>query len=244
MKKNQILLCVSFIGAFLFLSCDNSTIEDEFIDVNGDVKEKYIKRIEGFNTYGESEIITINYDGQNRVSSFSDGETIKFLNYGNSGELNLVSGSSEDTSLTISDLYKAPYDVFDKGDVLEFDNNGNPTKILAYEKGYNSTSLIGDVFYESNPNPFFYTFKAAKLIEVLDKVNLNFGYTNPDIMKARQLLPFNNISGMIFKTSSGITKYEVQFDYDYDADGYPISALVSSFDENGSNTYLIKYYYR
>ncbi|HEY9220366.1 MAG TPA: hypothetical protein VIO43_02180 [Lutibacter sp.] len=244
MKNCAVFFWVLLLGALTLSSCDNTKTEDVFEEVNGNVKEKLIKRVETSDLLQENLIITVNYDGQNRVSSVSDGESSRFFNYGSNGELKLVSGNPNGSALNISDFYLAPYDAFDKGEVLVFDNSGNPTKILAFEDGYNSASLIGDIFYDNKPNPYFYTLKAAKIIDIFDKAELNFGYQNPKIMKARQLLPFNNISGMIFKDSNGITKYEAQFDYDYDADGYPTGAIVTSLDENGSNTFIVKYFYK
>ncbi len=245
MKNCAVLFCSLLLGALTLSSCDNSKTEDVFEEINGNVKEKFIKRVDVSDLYQENSTITINYDGQNRVSSISDGTSSKFFNYSSSsGELNLISGYSNGYDINISDFYLAPYDAFDKGEVLVFDNNGNPTKILAFEDGYNSASLIGEIFYDNKPNPYFYTLKAAKFIDILDRTEFNFGYQNPKIMKAKQLLPFNNISGMIFKNSNGITKYEAHFDYDYNADGYPISAIVTALDESGANTYTINYFYK
>lgn len=97
--------------------------------------------------------------------------------------------------------------------------------------------------YDPNPNPFFYTFKAAGIIDVLDRVNLNFGISSPTFIKARQLLLYNNISGMFFKDTLGITQFEVHIDYNYNESGYPITANVNAISDrdSSSNTFIYTY---
>jgi hypothetical protein len=246
MKKIPLLSSVLFIAVTSLLSCDKATTVDDFEEANGSIVEKQVKRIETnySDAWVENYNIIINYDGNNKVSSVSDGEFTKFFNYDSSGDLMSVSDNGNDYTLTISDLYQAPYDVFDKGEVLEYDDKGNPTKISVFEDGYNSSTLIGDIFYDPNPNPFFYTLKAANIIDILDNVEFNFGYQSPTIIKAKQLLPFNNISGMIFKDSNNETKIEIQFDYTYDNDGYPIRADVYTFIQGESDSHIVNFYYR
>ncbi|RXP61398.1 hypothetical protein EC396_04175 [Lutibacter sp. HS1-25] len=241
MKKIKYLL--PLIGIMLFYSCgDETTIEDEFEEVNGEVKEKLIKRIEGLNTYGEKAFVMFNYGGNNQLSSISDGEETYSFNYNSQGELNTI-GSYREGMFTISELYNVPYDAFDTGEVLEFDTNGNPSKILTFENGYNSTSIIGEIFYDSKPNFLFYTLKSSMMLDVLDKTQLNFGYQNPKLMKARNLIPNNNIRGMVFKDAQGITVFEIQFDYEYDEDGYPMTADLFIFDHGQTSKIYLDYYY-
>ena len=179
---------------------------------------------------------------ENRVSSITDGNTNAFLNYDTSDNLNSITGNNE--IFDIDELYQSPYDAFESGEVLEYDKNANPIKIEVYEDGYGSDVLIGNIIYDPNPNPFFYTLKAAGIIDVLDRIDLNFGITNPSIIKARLLLPYNNIRSMIFKNASGITQYEVHIDYNYDEDKYPISAIVNTLSQNESSTYTLIYKYK
>jgi len=241
MKKIKYLLPI--IGMMLFFSCsDESTIEDEFEDVNGDVKEKLLKRIEGRDAYGERAFVIFNYGGNNKLSSISDGEVTYSFDYNSQGEISTI-GSYEEGAITISELYNAPYDVFDKGEVLEFDDNGNPSKILTFENGYNSASIIGEIFYDPNPNFLFYTLKSSMVLDVLDKVQLNFGYQNPNLMKARNLIPNNNIRGMLFKDAQGITVFEAQFDYEYDEDGYPMTADLFILNHGDTSKIYLDYYY-
>ncbi len=107
-----------------------------------------------------------------------------------------------------------------------------------------SEVLTGEIIYDANPNPFFYTLKAAKIIDVLDRVELDFGPQTPSIIKARKLLPFNNITGMIFKDAGGNTKYEVHIEYSYSSDKYPISDTVNAFSSEESSTYSVNYSYK
>lgn len=246
MKK---MLFLVLVGIGTLLSCEKaSTVEEEFEIINGEVKEKLISKLEGRDAYGESVNVIFNYDGQNRLSSISDGNETTTFTYNSGGEL--ISAVTRDfpggepSLLTFSELYQAPYDVFDNGEVLEHDSNGNPSKILVFEDGYNSATLTGDIFYDSKPNPFFYTIKSSMMLDVLDKTRFNFGYQSPEIIKARALLPNNIIKGMIFKDSEGITISELQFSYSYDDDDYPVQADIFILDEGKTYNYYMYYFYK
>lgn len=233
----------TLLGAILLFECSKSS-KDEFNEANGEVAKKYIKVFQVINidNTSENKTYTINYDGENKVSSVTDGNSNGFLNYNQSNGLNTVTGNDE--TFDIDELYQSPYDAFEYGKVLEYDDKSNPIKIEVYKDGNGSDILIGQIIYDPNPNPFFYTLKAAGIIDVLDRVDLNFGNTNPAITKARQLLPYNNIRAMIFKDVSGITKYEVQIDYNYDKDRYPSNANVNAISQNESSTYSLIYTYK
>ena len=239
MKK----LSLIFISLIFLFGCTKS-LEDEFNGANGFVDQKYIKVFQIINSDRsiENKTLAINYDGENKISSITDGKSNVFLNYRESNDLNTVTNDNE--SFDIDDLYQSPYDAFETGNVIKYDDNGNPVEIEVYEDGYGSEILKGEIFYDANPNPFFYTLKAAGIIDVIDRIELNFGYTNPAIIKARQLLPYNNIRAMIFKDFSGITKYEVHFEYNYDESGYPANATVSTLSQDGSSTYNLIYTYK
>ncbi|MEZ4779596.1 MAG: hypothetical protein R2786_09475 [Flavobacteriaceae bacterium] len=236
MKKIALLFII-----VLTLSCSKST-EDEFNEVNGNVAEKYVKRLQVLDNVNGNSSITINYGEGNRVTSITDGNATTFFNYDSSNNLSSINDSNE--TFNMSELYQAPYDAFETGQVLEYDDNSNPIKIKVYEDGYGSELLTGTIVYDANPNPYFYTLKAAGGIAVLDMVDLNFGITDPSIIKARNLFPNNNIRSMIFKDDSGITKYEVQFDYTYGSDKYPVSASVSALSVDESSSYDLIYTYK
>jgi len=239
--KKKILVISTILSVSLLFSCSKSS-EDEFNDSNGDVAQKYIKHFQIIDNTNENISYTVNYGTGDKVSSITDGNTNTFLNYDESNNLNSIVDDNE--TFDIDELYQSPYDAFETGNVLEYDDKANPIKIEVYEDGYGSDILIGNIIYDPNPNPFFYTLKAAGIIDVLDRVDLNFGYSNPSIIKARLLLPYNNIRTMIFKDASGITKYEVQIEYNYDDDKYPISANVNTLSQNESSTYTLFYTYR
>ena len=224
-------------------ACEKSSeAEDEFLSANEEAVEKYIKNFQIIDKYGDNYYYTINYSSGNTVSSITDEDANTFFNYDDSNNLNSVTSDGE--MFDINELYQSPYDAFESGYVLEYDTDGNPTNIEVYEDGYDSDVLTGTIIYDPNPNPFFYTLKAAGIIDVLDKVDLNFGYTNPSIVQARQLLPYNNITTMIFKDEFGITTYEVQFDYTYDEDHYPISARVNALSQEETTSYTLLYTYK
>ena len=240
-------MILSIIGTTLSLSlifsgCSKSS-EDEFNNANGPIAEKYISQFEIVSTdVSENKTYVVNYDGENRVSSIIDGTEATLFNYNTTN--NLATVTSEGEVLDVNDLYQSPYDAFETGTVLEYDTKGNPKKIEVYEDGYNSELLVGDITYDPAPNPFFYTLKAARVIDVLDRVDLNFGPQSPSLIKAKLLLPYNNIKSMIFKDIAGNTKYEVQIASTYDAENYPTRATVTAISTEETKSYLVKYFYK
>lgn len=65
--------CLFFL--MLITSCSEDSVTDEFNNANGPVAEKLITKITGVSVQypSESATIFVNYDGNNRVSSVSDG---------------------------------------------------------------------------------------------------------------------------------------------------------------------------
>jgi hypothetical protein len=257
------ILCM-FSLSLLVLSCETSSTEDEFNSANKNVKEKYIKRFQIVDYSGrrDSSYIsyTFYYGSSNRVSSATDDEQNIFLNYDNSGNLVTIirhketdytnyygdtkfATNSNDT-LIINDLMNSPYDAFKVGNVIEYDDNANPYKIEVYKNGYESEIQIGEILYDSNPNPFFYTLKAAGIIDILDMVKLNFGNHNPSITKAREILPYNNIKAMFFKNMSGFVESEVHFDYIYDEDNYPTRVDIDILEDDEIYKMALNYFYK
>jgi hypothetical protein len=241
--KSNILFITALLTGLTFIGCQKNS-EDEFNDANGTVPEKLIKKINIINKNDPSYnyTYTVNYDAGNQVSSYTDGESSSFLNFDQNGNLNSITNAYE--TLNMSELYQAPYDAFESGDVIGYDNNGNPSLIEVWKDGFGSELLNGEIIYDPNPNPYFYTLKAAGIIEVLDQVDLNFGYNVPSIVKARKLLFFNNPRAIIFKNMGGITENETQITYEYDADGYPIKAEIIAISLDETSNYDVYYTYK
>ena len=240
--RKKIIQITAILTLILSLSCSKST-EEGFNEANGDVVKKYIKQFQIFDNNRGNISYTINYGINNKVSSITNGNnTNVFLNYDESNDLKSIIKGSE--TFNIDELYQSPYDAFETGDVLEYDDKGNPVKIEVYEDGNGSNILIGDIIYDPNPNPFYYTLQAAGIIDILDRVDLTFGYSNPSIINAKLLLPYNNIKSMIFKNTSGITQYEVQINYNYGDDKYPISANVITLSQYETSTCTLIYNYK
>ncbi|OWY23411.1 hypothetical protein C7N43_03385 [Sphingobacteriales bacterium UPWRP_1] len=223
----------------LSVSCRKSA-EDEFNDANLNSKAKFLTRLEVVSTrYEENLVIDISYDSNNRVTSFAvnsaeNGLSYYSLYYDSNNSLN---GAIRDGDfLDVDDLYQSPLNVFETGTVLEYDEKGNPSRIeinkynydLIYGGVFDSFDyLTGEITYENAPNPFFHTLNAAKFIDVLDMVNLNLGFqASPSIVKARQLLPLNNIKKMNFWNPEEDFHVEVNANYDYDTDNYPKEAII------------------
>lgn len=241
MKKFYTIYLLSF--SMLFFSCSDST-EDEFEEVNEDAAELYLEKIviELPNNEG-TETVNINYDQDGKVSSGNNSDGAVFLNYQESGDLNSYTDNNE--TISMSEFYQAPYDAFEVGQILSYYDNGNVENIeVIDDTSYPEQTLYGTITYDTNPSAYFYTLKAAGILDVLDSVDLNFGLQAEEIIKARNFLPYNNITSMIFENAEGLTQYEVHIDYTYNSDNYPIAAIITATSTESTDVTEITYTYR
>ncbi|MEJ1222787.1 hypothetical protein [Sediminicola sp. 1XM1-17] len=230
-------------------SCSKESASDEFEQANGKVAEKLVTRMDITSAQDSDDngALFINYDSKNRVSSFTDGNDSTILVY-EDDELSTISGGSE--PMQTSEFYQMPYDIFQFGEVVEFDSNKNPSVIRLLEEDYNGNvyEYKVEISYDPTPNPFFYTLKAAGVIDVLDKVqfNLSMSPQSPDLIQARKLLPLNNIKKIVVTdVERGKITYQLVGDYIYDEDDYPTSASFTAISEDdGTNIFLKKYEYK
>lgn len=235
---------------FLILgSCNKESATDEFEQANGKVAEKLMTRMDIVSAQDPNENTSffINYDSKNRVSSFNNGTDSNILVY-EDDQLSTISGGSE--PYRTSEWYQTPYDIFQFGEVVEYDSNKNPSVIRLLDEDYdgNIYEFIVDISYDPTPNPFFYTLKAAGIIDVLDGVqfNLSMSPQSPDLIQARKLLAQNNIKQIVV---TDVERSEITFqlvaDYVYDEDDYPISAtFTTATSDSGTNIYSKKYTYK
>jgi len=251
------LLFLSTISITFLASCDNDSVSDEFDNANGNTVKKLIERVEfdPAQIDEEDQVFTVNYDANNKVTSASSGVGTVVLEHGNN-ELSTITGDGDPFS--ISELYQDPYDAFETGEVLEYDQSGNPVSVLVFDMyyEYNPTTGMYEEFveeytatiaYDATPNPYFYTFEAAGLIEVLDRVQLNFSMMpqSSEILRARALFPLNNIKSITYKDEDGVTLGAVKMDYVYDADNYPTTATITVESEGEPNAvYTLDYAYK
>ncbi|MBD0831314.1 hypothetical protein [Aestuariibaculum sediminum] len=249
MKNRNIYLLTCLALAF---SCSDSAT-DEFEEVNGDTEEKLIKSISVISMQDsyENQTISFSYNNEKKLNSVSNGEESSLFIYGDDNLTNVTGGGDQ---LNIEELYQSPYDAFETGQVQEYDNNGNPYKISFINKIYNedtyeyeNVDYTAEISYDDTPNPFFYTLKAAGIIDVLDGVELNFSLPQQaaNIIKARTLLPLNNPSKITYKNELGNIVYDINVEYTYDEQEYPISATVTaiSLEVNETGTYSVVYQY-
>ncbi|MBW1298209.1 hypothetical protein [Aquimarina litoralis] len=250
-------LCLLGLISILMTSCESDSVSDQFDDANGNTAKKLIERVE-FNPAQieeEDQVFTVNYDANDKVTSATSGVGSVVLVH-DDNELSTITGDGDPFSL--SELYQDPYEAFETGEVLEYDTSGNPISVSVLEDyyEYNQTTgqyeeiteeYIATITYDATPNPYFYTFEAAGLIEVLDKVQLNFSMMpqSPEIVQARALFPLNNIKSITYKDEDGEIVGELKVDYVYDADNYPTSATMTVIDDEGSESvYAITYNYK
>lgn len=232
------IVCLALIA---FTGCNDST-SDEFDDANPDGVARYIETIaiESGQDPMENTTITVNYDANDRVSSITDGTDSSIFVY-NNNELTNVSGQGD--NLNIEELYESPYNAFETGEVTEYDNNGNPKTITFFEYEYDYINGVdleleytAEITYDANPNPYFYTLKAAGVIAVLDNVDLNLtmNASSEEVVQARLLFPLNNIVRITYKDEEGNVVYDIDADYVYNSVNYPVSGTVTAthYDED------------
>ncbi|MEJ4088331.1 hypothetical protein [Galbibacter orientalis] len=244
-----VLLTLAMVG------CDDST-SDEFEEVNGNVKEKYLKGVTTLSPQNDyyNRTFAIGYDSNNRVSTASNGSESSIFVYDDNGSLSNITGGNSD-AFSMNELYKSPYDAFEVGHVEEYDDNGNPKIISFIEEDYDYEiqdyvyeQYTAELEYDNVPNPYFHTLKAAGFIEAMDKVQLNFSMTPQasEIVAARNLFPNNNPTRITYKNSNNEIIYLYNADYEYDNDNYPTEAVITTSDLNSGETsqYTVIYSYK
>ncbi|MFV0484069.1 MAG: hypothetical protein ACK5MG_08260 [Bacteroidales bacterium] len=232
MKKVFYLIMPLCMTVFA-MSCSN---DDDSDIVNGGAVDRYITRIttakQGSSLNRNDVKFTYNGDGSlNKVSDEIDSIVFE---YDKNGDLEAMSQGAELTD--VIDFYKSPYSAFEEGDVLAYDDNGNPKTIEIFET--NSAGDIekytAEISYETAHNPYYSTLKAGGIIEVLNNVDLNFGSLEvPTLVKAKTLFPVNNLKKIIYKDETGKQISAMTATYVYNADNYPTSAEFTSVNEHG-----------
>lgn len=250
MKQINSLLLISSI-AMSIVGCEKST-SDEFDDINGTIETKLMSSISVASAQNveENTNIIFTYNTDNRLTTISDGSETTIFSY-KDGSLSNVTGQGGNGN--IEELYESPYDAFEQGLIDEYDDNGNPAVIKFVEYNYNQSTYeeelvyyTAEVSYDNKPNPFYKTAEAAGLIEVMDKVRLNFAMAPQpvEIKRAKALFPNNNPSQIIYKDENGEVLYSINLAYTYDGD-YPTSATVTSVSSEygDTNTYNTTFSY-
>lgn len=253
MKKLKYVFAIG-LGVALLTSCGSSA-SDDFEEINDGVVKKRLRTINGTNQDNESITTQFTYDSNNKLISVSgtDGVETNIVNYNNDGNtIKVTEGNNPSESLLIEKLYESPYNIYETGEVLEYDSNKNPSKVLYRQEVYdwNTDSYIvenytAEMFYDKNPNLYFSTLDAAGVIEILDRVDVSFGI-NPqasEVIKARTLLPLNNLVKVIYKDADNKIKGTLTIDYTYDKDGYPITGKGLVIGENESVSVNVTYSY-
>jgi hypothetical protein len=247
MKKSMYsisLLCT----LILTFSCSDDSVSEEFDNANGNVQEKLISSVTIISAQDpqENKTISLSYTSDGSLNTINNGIETGIFIYSNNDELTNITGGSD--NLNILELYESPYDAFEMGDVIVYDDNGNPEKIEFYEEEYDYDSdtyttkiYTADISYDDTHNPYFYTLEAAGIIEVLDGVQLNFGINPqlPEIVQARMFFPVNNPSQIIYKNEEGELVYTINANYVYDNENYPTSATITkvSIEHSEQHTY-------
>lgn len=252
--KKQNLFNLILISSLTIFSCSDDSVSDEFNDANGNVDVKLIESISVVSAQDSQENtnITISYTSEGQLNTITDGTETNIFVYDNNDELSNITGEGD--NLNIEELYESPYDAFETGEVLEYDDNGNPEKIQFFEEefDFNTNNYVtkiytADVSYDDTHNPYFFTLQAGGIIDVLDNAQLNFSMMPqvPEIVQARMLFPVNNPSQIIYKNEEGEIVYTINANYSYDVENYPTSATITavSLEDSEQSTYSATFEY-
>ncbi len=241
MRIITILLSLLFVT--LFYSSCNKSMEEEFEEKNTSLVEKELSTIQILVDNEDYVTFTFHYDNSGKITSLTDNmEAILIFDYDANDNLSSIELDGGITNMV--DILTMTHDAYEVGNVYEYDQVGNPIEIQYYDGGLEGEELYLEIVYSDTPNPYFYTFKAAGIIDVLDQTNLNFGPTTPAIIKARELMPVNNIRSILVKELDGSRVSEVQINYKYDQDKYPQSADVIAFNTDEFTNFSILYTYK
>jgi hypothetical protein len=231
-------LIVSTIS--ILTSCNEESVSDDFEEVNGDVAVKLMESISVSDAEDSSDntTVTMYYTNDGKLNTISDGSETNVFVYDNDNKLTRI--TSDGDNLNMEELYESPYDAFDTGEVVEYDDNNNPKKIefLVEEciddywcDEYEVKIYTAELSYDDAHNPFYHTFNAGGIIDVLDNVELNFGSSqSPEIVKVKDLFPMNNLSQIIYKNEEGESLVSLNINFSYDDENYPTSATITAVD--------------
>ena len=237
MKKLFLLTVLLVLSA----SCSN---DDGFEEANGQVAKKYLTKAIT-NGDNQTHMYEISYNSDGNVNTISNGTSIRSFIY-DSGNLTNIAGEGDD--LIMNEVYNTIYDGYEIGQVLQYDEKGNPIKLELYDYDWqnNQEIFIANITYDQKPFMFYYTLDAAGIIEVLNNTRLNFSFvpTAPEIIMAKLLLPVNNPVGATINNENGNEVGRVTVSYDYDSDNYPNSPLVTTVEDGYVNSYTVNYEYR
>ncbi|WP_299677594.1 hypothetical protein [uncultured Tenacibaculum sp.] len=251
MKKINYFLSILTLS-ILATSCSNS-VSDDFDDMNQDVAEKRLNKISS-NLNGEDISVGFSYDSNKKltgITGVSRDET-NSIQYTNTGDLLNVSAQGLNETLNLEELFQSPFNAYELGQVVSYDDNRNPSQISFEDQVYNyntgqyeTIGLTAEILYDDAPNMYFYTLKAAGIIDVLDKVQLDFSMNAQasEIIKASQLLPMNNPVKFIYKNQNGGVEATIDISYTYDQDNYPINAIAVLNAGSSSETAAVNFSY-
>uniref|UniRef100_UPI00404B49C1 hypothetical protein n=1 Tax=Flavobacterium sp. TaxID=239 RepID=UPI00404B49C1 len=252
MKKIIYSISLLFVLSSM-ISCSDDSVTDEFNDGNGNVQEKFVSSISVVSAQdnAENKNIVLTYTSDGKLNTITDGLETSIFVYQNN-QLSDISGGGD--NLSIEELYNSPYDAFETGNVLVYDDNGNPKKIEFFEEEYDynlgdfvTNTYTADISYDSTHNPYFYTLEAGGIIDVLDGVQLSFSMNPqaPQIVQARLLFPVNNPSQIVYKNEEGEIVFTINVNYVYDNENYPTSATITavSVETSEQSTYSATFQY-
>tara|TARA_B110000114_G_scaffold68911_1_gene73089 strand:- start:118 stop:879 length:762 start_codon:yes stop_codon:yes gene_type:complete len=240
----------------LIVGCSGDSVSEEYDNTNGNVQEKLISSIAITSNQDSQEngVISLSYNSDGSLNTINDGTETQIFIYNDNNELTNVSGGGD--NLNVLELYESPYEVFETGEVVVYDDNGNPQDIEFYEEEevydndtgnyyYVTKIYTAEITYDNTHNPYFYTLEAAGIIGVLDGVQLDIGVNAqlPEIVQARMFFPLNNPSRINYKNEEGQILFTTNVNYVYDDENYPTSATITNVENDEVTTYSAIFQY-
>lgn len=248
--KNKFFTVLAALSFMAFTACSDDDSQSTNNGVNDGTPKKYIESVV-FTSNDNSENnrnLSVTYDNDGKVTNVSVNEDTAVLSYEGENLTNITGGGDE---IIMSDVMSTVYDGYEVGEVLNYDNDGNPVEIRLFERGWEGAieaSYVATVTYDNKPNPYYYTMEAAGVIDILDNVELNFSMTPQaeEIVLAKMLLPVNNPSKVVVRdeeTQEVVS--EITAIYQYNSNDYPTTVSITEVNaDNYVYTYNAVYTYK
>ncbi len=133
---------------------------------------------------------------------------------------------------------------------VKYDAKGNPSEVIYFEKEYNynddtfeEKEYRAEITYDNKPNFIFHTLKRGGFIALLDNSNIGFKGANIEAIKAKSLMPINNLTKYVLKNDKGEIVKSKEVTYQYDKDGYIIKATHIDSESTKKDTYVVNISY-
>lgn len=243
MMRNRVILVLMFSASLLSCKKENKN------DLALDSREKHLVEIREQNGTVTT-ITTLTYDEKKRLSTIKTGNELTTYSYTDDKltGIDLINGSVHSVS-EITYKYNYPYQAVTKvyqADVLRRTLDYN------YLSSLSQTGQINILEIGRSTKRCYFEYDNANIIsqvEISNRVFINYDYEygerknvffNASIRWPLGIEKFDRVSTneiLVIKTESGGLKHTKSFQYVYDTDGMPLSAIVTDTDPPSRTEY-------